>query len=69
MTGVKGTSDQPRSQLPTLTAVRSVGLARSLRMTICRLRLVGAVAEYWDGIIVYGEGRFDFAIHGFDCSL
>ena len=46
-----------------------VGLARSLRMTIRRLRLVGAVAEYWDGIIVYGEGRFDFAIHDFDCSL
>lgn len=46
-----------------------VGLARSLRMTICRLRLVGAVAEYYDGMIMYGEGRFDFSTHGFGCSL
>ena len=66
---MNGASNQPRSQLLILTAVRSMRLARSLRMTIRRLRLVGAVAEYWDGIIVYGEGRFDFVIHGFGCSL
>ena len=69
MACVNGVRNQTDSQLLILTAVRSMRLARSLRMTICRLRLVGAVAEYWDGIVMYGEGRFDFATHGFGCSL
>lgn len=34
-------------------------LARSYIGTLVWLRLVGAVAEYYNGIIVYGEGRFD----------
>jgi len=34
-------------------------LARSYVGTLAWLRLVGAVAEYCDVVIVYGEGRFD----------
>lgn len=63
MTSVKAVRNQSDSQLPIM------GLARRLWMTICRLRLVGAVAEYYDDVIVYGEGRFDFNTYGFGCSL
>lgn len=57
MTSVKVRSNHALSQLPIM------GLARSLRVTIRRLRLVGAMAEYYDGIVMYGEGRFDLHAH------
>ena len=37
------------------------GLARSLEMTISRLRLVGSVTECYGDILMYGEGHLLFS--------